>query len=59
MTAAALLARTPSPTDDEIAAGMNGNLCRCGTYMRIREAVRRAATAARPPANGAPGEVAR
>jgi isoquinoline 1-oxidoreductase subunit alpha len=46
MTAAALLARTPSPTDDEIAAGMNGNLCRCGTYMRIREAVRRAATMA-------------
>ena len=44
MTAAALLARTPHPTDDEIAAAMNGNLCRCGTYMRIREAVRRAAT---------------
>jgi isoquinoline 1-oxidoreductase alpha subunit len=43
MTAAALLARTPHPTDDEIAAAMNGNLCRCGTYMRIREAVRRAA----------------
>ena len=34
------------PSDDEIAAGMNGNLCRCGTYMRIREAVRRAATLA-------------
>ena len=46
MTAAALLARTPSPTDDEIAAGMHGNLCRCGTYMRIREAVRRAAALA-------------
>jgi isoquinoline 1-oxidoreductase alpha subunit len=43
MTAAALLARTPSPSDDEIAAGMHGNLCRCGTYLRIREAVRRAA----------------
>jgi isoquinoline 1-oxidoreductase alpha subunit len=42
MTAAALLARTPNPTDDEIAAAMNGNICRCGTYMRIRQAVRRA-----------------
>ncbi len=46
MSAAALLTRTPAPTDDEIAAGMNGNLCRCGTYMRIREAVRLAATLA-------------
>ena len=46
MTAAALLARTPNPTDEEIAAAMNGNLCRCGTYMRIREAVRRAANQA-------------
>lgn len=43
MTAAALLARTPNPSDDEIAAAMSGNLCRCGTYMRIRRAVRRAA----------------
>jgi isoquinoline 1-oxidoreductase alpha subunit len=43
MTAAALLQRTPNPSDDEIAAAMNGNLCRCGTYMRIRAAVRRAA----------------
>ncbi|MGE0462038.1 MAG: (2Fe-2S)-binding protein [Vicinamibacterales bacterium] len=54
MTAAALLARTPNPSDEEIAAGMNGNLCRCGTYMRIREAVRRAAAMA---TNSAPGEV--
>ena len=46
MTAAALLARTPAPTDAEIVAGMTGNLCRCGTYMRIRAAVRRAATRA-------------
>ena len=46
MTAAALLARTPNPTDEEIATAMNGNLCRCGTYMRIREAVRRAANQA-------------
>jgi isoquinoline 1-oxidoreductase alpha subunit len=43
MTAAALLARTPNPTDEQIATAMQGNLCRCGTYMRIREAVRRAA----------------
>jgi isoquinoline 1-oxidoreductase alpha subunit len=43
MTAAALLARTPSPSDEQIAAAMQGNLCRCGTYMRIREAVKRAA----------------
>ena len=43
MSAAALLARTPNPSDDEIVAAMNGNLCRCGTYVRIRQAVRRAA----------------
>jgi isoquinoline 1-oxidoreductase alpha subunit len=43
MTAAALLARTPQPSDDEIATAMSGNICRCGTYMRIRRAVRRAA----------------
>jgi isoquinoline 1-oxidoreductase alpha subunit len=42
MTAAALLARTPNPTDDQIAAAMNANICRCGTYLRIRQAVRRA-----------------
>jgi isoquinoline 1-oxidoreductase subunit alpha len=43
MTAAALLARTASPSDEEIATAMSGNICRCGTYMRIRRAVRRAA----------------
>jgi isoquinoline 1-oxidoreductase alpha subunit len=43
MTAAALLTRTPNPTDEEIEASMSGNICRCGTYMRIRRAVRRAA----------------
>jgi isoquinoline 1-oxidoreductase alpha subunit len=43
MTAAALLARTPNPTDEEIGSAMSGNLCRCGTYTRIRRAVRRAA----------------
>jgi isoquinoline 1-oxidoreductase alpha subunit len=43
MTAAALLASTPAPTDDEIDASMAGNLCRCGTYGRIRAAIKRAA----------------
>jgi isoquinoline 1-oxidoreductase subunit alpha len=43
MTAAALLARTSNPNDEEIAAAMSANLCRCGTYMRIRRAVHRAA----------------
>jgi len=43
MSAAALLAERPAPSDDEILAAMNGNLCRCGTYLRIRRAVRRAA----------------
>lgn len=43
MSAAALLARTPRPTDAEIDVGMNGNLCRCGTYNRIRRAIHRAA----------------
>ncbi len=43
MTAAALLARSPRPTEDEIDRAMSGNLCRCGTYLRIRRAVRRAA----------------
>ena len=39
MTAAALLAKTPKPTQEQIDNAMNGNLCRCGTYHRIREAV--------------------
>jgi isoquinoline 1-oxidoreductase alpha subunit len=43
MSAAALLARTPAPADDEIDAWMAANLCRCGTYNRIRSAIRRAA----------------
>jgi isoquinoline 1-oxidoreductase alpha subunit len=47
MSAAALLARTPKPTDAEIDTAMNGNLCRCATYLRIREAIHKAA-AARP-----------
>ena len=45
MSAAALLARTPAPGDDEIDAGMRGNLCRCGTYPRIRQAIKQAAAA--------------
>lgn len=43
MSAAALLAKHPHPTDEEIDAAMNGNLCRCGTYNRIRAAIHRAA----------------
>ena len=42
MSAAALLARSPNPTDAEIDAAMNGNLCRCATYIRIRKAIKRA-----------------
>jgi len=42
MQAAALLAKTPKPEDDEVDEAMNDNLCRCGTYMRIRAAIRRA-----------------
>lgn len=49
MSAAALLATTPQPTDDDIDAAMNGNLCRCGTYQRIRAAIKRAAELAGPP----------
>ncbi len=43
MSAAALLAKTPRPTDADIDAAMNGNLCRCATYLRIREAIHKAA----------------
>ncbi len=43
MAAAALLARTPKPTDADIDAAMSGNICRCGTYQRIRRAIHRAA----------------
>jgi isoquinoline 1-oxidoreductase alpha subunit len=46
MSAAALLARTPKPTDADIDAAMAGNLCRCGTYSRIRAAIHRAAAIA-------------
>jgi isoquinoline 1-oxidoreductase alpha subunit len=43
MSAAALLSTTPRPTDADIDRAMNGNLCRCGTYLRIREAIHMAA----------------
>ena len=43
MSAAALLARTPKPTDDDIDQTMSGNVCRCGTYQRIRAAIHLAA----------------
>jgi isoquinoline 1-oxidoreductase alpha subunit len=43
MAAAALLGKTADPTDDEINAAMNGNICRCGTYLRIRSAIHLAA----------------
>jgi isoquinoline 1-oxidoreductase alpha subunit len=43
MSAAALLAQRPVPTDADIDAAMNANLCRCGTYVRIRKAIHRAA----------------
>lgn len=53
MSAAALLAANPTPTDADIDAALAGNLCRCGTYLRIRQAIHRAAqlaAAATPPA---------
>jgi isoquinoline 1-oxidoreductase subunit alpha len=43
MAAAALLAKSPHPSDDEITRAMTGNICRCGTYDRIRRAIHRAA----------------
>jgi isoquinoline 1-oxidoreductase subunit alpha len=44
MSASALLAKTPQPTDKDIDEAMNGNLCRCATYLRIRQAIHRAAS---------------
>lgn len=43
MTAAAFLKQNPNPTDAQIERGMSGNICRCGTYLRIKEAVKNAA----------------
>jgi len=47
MSASALLATTPNPTDDQIDSAMTGNICRCGTYLRIREAIKLAASGGR------------
>ena len=59
MSAAALLKSTPRPTDAQIDRAMNGNLCRCATYLRIRQAIHRAAElragSASPRAAGASG----
>ena len=48
MTTVALLAANPAPTDDDIDSALSANLCRCGTYPRIRKAVHRAAKAMKP-----------
>jgi isoquinoline 1-oxidoreductase subunit alpha len=45
MSAVALLTKTPQPSDEQITAAMTGNICRCGTYDRIRRAIHRAANA--------------
>jgi isoquinoline 1-oxidoreductase alpha subunit len=45
MSAAALIAKTPNPSDAQIHAAMSGNICRCGCYERINGAIRRAAKA--------------
>jgi isoquinoline 1-oxidoreductase alpha subunit len=47
MAAAALLAENPNPSDEDIDVALAGNICRCGTYQRIREAVHRAAASGR------------
>jgi aerobic-type carbon monoxide dehydrogenase small subunit (CoxS/CutS family) len=44
MTATALLKNNPDPSDEEIESAMHGNICRCGTYTRIKKAVKRAAS---------------
>jgi isoquinoline 1-oxidoreductase alpha subunit len=45
MSAVALLEKNPTPNDGEIEAAMSGNICRCGTYERIRKAIKRASNA--------------
>ena len=52
MAAAALLKKIPAPTDQDIDQAMSGNICRCGTYVRIREAIKRAAKPAVTQAKG-------
>lgn len=51
MAASALLAQNPSPTDADIDTAMQGNICRCGTYPRIRKAIHRAAAIAKSGSN--------
>lgn len=46
MTAAAIISAIPEPTDKDIDQGMSGNICRCGTYIRIRDAIKQAAKSA-------------
>ena len=47
MSASALLKATPNPTDEQIDTAMSGNVCRCGTYLRIKQAIKSAASAGR------------
>jgi isoquinoline 1-oxidoreductase subunit alpha len=47
MSAAALLANNPHPTDSDIDDAMSGNICRCGTYLRVRDAIKQAAQSTR------------
>jgi isoquinoline 1-oxidoreductase subunit alpha len=56
MSAAALLKRTPKPTDAQIDAAMSGNICRCATYVRIRKAIHKAAAAPVQAGSARPGE---
>ena len=56
MSAAALLKRTPKPTDAEIDAAMSGNICRCATYVRIRKAIHKAAAAPVQAGSARPGD---
>jgi isoquinoline 1-oxidoreductase alpha subunit len=52
MSASALLAGNPNPTDQDIDAAMSGNICRCGTYVRIRQAIKQAAQGSQPAVQG-------
>jgi len=52
MSASALLAKNPRPNDSDIDTAMSGNICRCGTYGRIRAAIKQAGGAPTPAANG-------
>jgi isoquinoline 1-oxidoreductase alpha subunit len=56
MSAAALLKRTPKPTDAQIDTAMSGNICRCATYVRIRKAVHKAAAAPVQAGSARPGD---